>query len=165
MSNQNVSETFQAFLASFIFFYVPLENNYFTIVLPVLGNQVSSFSILFWPGCYDNCCGVYPGNLSLPDEIWTRTSYRRRRWRASDITVIETVLDHSAVNNNIEMMKTFSVVSFVNEFRISKITYLRSLVASQTLYSKINLSRVCYLSTYHKKRKRFAKRTHYTKWR
>ena len=50
-------------------------------------------------------------------------------------------------------MKTFSVVSFVNEFRISKITYLRSLVASQTLYSKINLSRVCYLSTYHKKGK------------
>ena len=54
-------------------------------------------------------------------------------------------------------MKTFSVVSFVNEFRISKITYLRSLVASQTLYSKINLSRVCYLSTFHKKKEKVRK--------
>ena len=45
MSNQNVSETFQAFLASFIFFYVPLENNYFTVVLPVLGSQVIKYPL------------------------------------------------------------------------------------------------------------------------
>ena len=45
MSNQNVSETFQAFLASFIFFYVPLENDYFTIVLPVLGSQVIKYPL------------------------------------------------------------------------------------------------------------------------
>ena len=45
MSNQNVSETFQAFKASFIFFYVPLENNYFTIVLPVLGSQVIKYPL------------------------------------------------------------------------------------------------------------------------
>ena len=55
------------------------------------------------------------------------------------------------------MFKTFPVVSLVNEFRISKITYLRSLVVSQKLYSKINLRGVCYLSTYHRKRKRVRK--------
>ena len=45
MSNQNVSETFQAFKASFIFFYMRLENNYFTIVLPVLGSQVIKYPL------------------------------------------------------------------------------------------------------------------------
>ena len=45
MSNQNVSETFQVFLASFIFFYVPLENNYFPIFLPVLGSQVIKYPL------------------------------------------------------------------------------------------------------------------------
>ena len=45
MRIQNVSEKFQAFLASFIFFYVPLENDYFTIVLPVLGSQVIKYPL------------------------------------------------------------------------------------------------------------------------